>query len=78
MISYCAYLYINNVITALQTFLESQGIELNPPERMIFDPYIELRKMPPRMYVTPSDFDQLKQFLAFDKKVSFRFVSYYT
>uniref|UniRef100_A0A670YAK6 EF-hand domain containing 1 n=1 Tax=Pseudonaja textilis TaxID=8673 RepID=A0A670YAK6_PSETE len=52
-----------------QTFLESQGIELNPPERMIFDPYIELRKMPPRMYVTPSDFDQLKQFLAFDKKV---------
>ncbi|XP_007430815.1 EF-hand domain-containing protein 1 [Python bivittatus] len=52
-----------------QTFLESQGIELNPPERMIFDPYTELRKMPLRMYVTPSDFDQLKQFLAFDKKV---------
>lgn len=37
---------------------------------MIFDPYTELRKMPLRMYVTPSDFDQLKQFLAFDKKVS--------
>uniref|UniRef100_A0A8D2KVW6 EF-hand domain containing 1 n=1 Tax=Varanus komodoensis TaxID=61221 RepID=A0A8D2KVW6_VARKO len=52
-----------------KAFLESQGIELNPPERMIFDPYTELRKMPPRMYVTPSDFDQLKQFLAFDKKV---------
>ncbi|XP_066494100.1 EF-hand domain-containing protein 1 [Tiliqua scincoides] len=52
-----------------QTFLESQGIELNPPERMIFDPYTELRKMPLRMYVTPSDFDQLKQFLAYDKKV---------
>ncbi|XP_042309480.1 EF-hand domain-containing protein 1 isoform X1 [Sceloporus undulatus] len=52
-----------------QTFLQSQGIELNPPERMIFDPYTELRKMPLRMYVTPSDFDQLKQFLAFDKKV---------
>ncbi|XP_044274934.1 EF-hand domain-containing protein 1 [Varanus komodoensis] len=52
-----------------EAFLESQGIELNPPERMIFDPYTELRKMPPRMYVTPSDFDQLKQFLAFDKKV---------
>ncbi|XP_015271154.1 PREDICTED: EF-hand domain-containing protein 1 [Gekko japonicus] len=52
-----------------QTFLESQGIELNPPETMIFDPYTELRKMPLRMYVTPSDFDQLKQFLAFDKKV---------
>ncbi|KAL8173091.1 UNVERIFIED_CONTAM: EF-hand domain-containing protein 1 [Gekko kuhli] len=52
-----------------QTFLESQGIELNPPERMVFDPYTELRKMPLRMYVTPSDFDQLKQFLAFDKQV---------
>ncbi|XP_072860280.2 EF-hand domain-containing protein 1 isoform X1 [Pogona vitticeps] len=52
-----------------ETFLQSQGIELNPPEKMIFDPYTELRKMPLRMYVTPSDFDQLKQFLAFDKKV---------
>ncbi|XP_053140165.1 EF-hand domain-containing protein 1 isoform X2 [Hemicordylus capensis] len=52
-----------------QTFLESQGIEVNPPEKMIFDPYTELRKMPLRMYVTPTDFDQLKQFLAFDKKV---------
>lgn len=78
MISFCVYLNINNVIIILQTFLESQGIELNPPEQMIFDPYIELRKMPPRMYVTPSDFDQLKQFLAFDKKVNFSFVSYYT
>ncbi|XP_065257777.1 EF-hand domain-containing protein 1 [Emys orbicularis] len=52
-----------------QVFLESQGIELNPPEKMIFDPYTELRKMPMRMYVTPSSFDQLKQFLTFDKQV---------
>ncbi|XP_054843384.1 EF-hand domain-containing protein 1 isoform X2 [Eublepharis macularius] len=52
-----------------QTFLESQGIDLNPPEKMIFDPYTELRKMPLRKYITPSDFDQMKQFLAFDKKV---------
>ncbi|KAH0621819.1 hypothetical protein JD844_023461 [Phrynosoma platyrhinos] len=52
-----------------ETFLQSQGIELNPPERMIFDPYTELRKMPLRKYITPSDFDQLKQFLTFDKKV---------
>ncbi|XP_075779447.1 membrane progestin receptor beta isoform X3 [Pelodiscus sinensis] len=52
-----------------QVFLESQGIELNPPEKMIFDSYTELRKMPIRMYVTPSDFDQFKQFLTFDKKV---------
>ncbi|XP_037375759.1 EF-hand domain-containing protein 1 [Talpa occidentalis] len=52
-----------------QEFLESQGIELNPPEKMVLDPYTELRKQPLRKYVTPSDFDQLKQFLTFDKQV---------
>ncbi|XP_004696414.1 EF-hand domain-containing protein 1 isoform X1 [Echinops telfairi] len=52
-----------------QEFLESQGIELNPPEKMALDPYTELRKQPLRKYVTPSDFDQLKQFLSFDKQV---------
>uniref|UniRef100_G1KDM5 EF-hand domain containing 1 n=1 Tax=Anolis carolinensis TaxID=28377 RepID=G1KDM5_ANOCA len=58
-----------------ETFLQSQGIELNPPEKMIFDPYTELRNMPLRMYVTPSDFDQLKQFLTFDRMVSLGFVA---
>uniref|UniRef100_A0A8C3PHK5 EF-hand domain containing 1 n=1 Tax=Calidris pygmaea TaxID=425635 RepID=A0A8C3PHK5_9CHAR len=52
-----------------QVFLESQGIELNPPEEMVFDPYTELRRKPARQYVTPSDFDQLKQFLTYDKQV---------
>ncbi|XP_073938061.1 EF-hand domain-containing protein 1 isoform X3 [Castor canadensis] len=52
-----------------QVFLESQGIELNPPEKMVLDPYTELRKQPVRKYVTPSDFDQLKQFLTYDKQV---------
>ncbi|NXX43520.1 EFHC1 protein, partial [Tricholaema leucomelas] len=52
-----------------QVFLESQGIELNPPEKMISDPYTELRRMPEHTYVTPSDFDQLKQFLTYDKQV---------
>nr|XP_055120427.1 EF-hand domain-containing protein 1 isoform X1 [Symphalangus syndactylus] len=52
-----------------QVFLESQGIELNPPGKMVLDPYTELRKQPLRKYVTPSDFDQLKQFLTFDKQV---------
>ncbi|XP_020849629.1 EF-hand domain-containing protein 1 [Phascolarctos cinereus] len=52
-----------------KVFLESQGIEVNPPEKMALDPYTELRKKPLRMYVTPSDFDQFKQFLTFDKKV---------
>ncbi|XP_008498041.2 EF-hand domain-containing protein 1 [Calypte anna] len=52
-----------------QEFLESQGIELNPPEKMPIDPYTETRKAPVRKYVTPSDFDQLKQFLVYDKQV---------
>ncbi|XP_070274534.1 EF-hand domain-containing protein 1 [Myotis yumanensis] len=52
-----------------QEFLESQGIELNPPGKMALDPYTELRKRPLHQYVTPSDFDQLKQFLTFDKQV---------
>lgn len=39
---------------------------------MALDPYTELRKQPLRKYVTPSDFDQLKQFLTFDKQVSDR------
>lgn len=50
-------------------FLESQGIELNPPEEMVFDPYIEMRRTPMRKYITPSDFDQFKQFLTYDKQV---------
>lgn len=37
---------------------------------MPLDPYTELRKKPVRKYITPSDFDQLKQFLTFDKQVS--------
>lgn len=52
-----------------QDFLESQGIELNPSEKIPLDPYTQLRKEPVRKYVTPSDFDQLKQFLTFDKQV---------
>ncbi|XP_005502918.2 EF-hand domain-containing protein 1 [Columba livia] len=52
-----------------QVFLESQGIELNPPEEMVFDPYIEMRRTPMRKYITPSDFDQFKQFLTYDKQV---------
>lgn len=58
------------LILKFQEFLESQGIEVNPPEKMPLDPYTELRKEPVRKYITPSDFDQLKQFLTFDKQVS--------
>ncbi|KFP34192.1 EF-hand domain-containing protein 1, partial [Colius striatus] len=52
-----------------QVFLESQGIELNPPEKMVLDPYTELRQTPMHKYITPTDFDQLKQFLTYDKQV---------
>ncbi|NXQ86574.1 EFHC1 protein, partial [Nyctibius grandis] len=52
-----------------QMFLESQGVEVNPPEKMISDPYTEMRRMPPHKYITPSDFDQFKQFLTYDKQV---------
>ncbi|KAM6323528.1 EF-hand domain-containing protein 1 [Aegotheles albertisi] len=52
-----------------QVFLESQGIELNPPEEMAFDPYTEMQRMPVHKYITPSDFDQQKQFLTYDKQV---------
>ncbi|XP_069092247.1 EF-hand domain-containing protein 1 [Pleurodeles waltl] len=52
-----------------QEFLESEGIELNPPEATPPDPYTELRKDPPRTYITPSDWDKLKQFVTMDRKV---------
>ncbi|NWS73477.1 EFHC1 protein, partial [Crotophaga sulcirostris] len=52
-----------------QVFLESQGIELNPPEEMVFDPYTEMCRMPKPKCITPSDFDKLKQFLTYDKQV---------
>ncbi|KFZ65473.1 EF-hand domain-containing protein 1, partial [Antrostomus carolinensis] len=50
-------------------FLESQGIELNPAEKMVLDPYTELRRMPTLKYEAPSDIDPLKQFLTYDKQV---------
>ncbi|XP_051470341.1 EF-hand domain-containing protein 1 isoform X1 [Apus apus] len=52
-----------------QGFLESQGIELNPPEKIPLDPYTELHRTRMRKYITPSDFDQFKQFLIYDKQV---------
>ncbi|XP_078503713.1 EF-hand domain-containing protein 1 isoform X2 [Lissotriton helveticus] len=52
-----------------QEFLESEGMELNPPEATPPDPYTELRKDPPRTYITPSDWDKLKQFITMDRKV---------
>lgn len=54
-----------------QDFLESEGIEVNPPEGYPLDPYIESRKEKTalRTYKTASDFDRLRQFLEMDRKV---------
>ena len=49
--------------------MASEGIELNPAEEIARDPYTEGRKQPPRSYITPSDFDKLRQFLVMDRKV---------
>ncbi|KAM4693662.1 EF-hand domain-containing protein 1 [Discoglossus pictus] len=52
-----------------EDFLESEGIELNPPEEIPTDPFTSQRVQPERTYNTPSDFDKLKQFLTMDRKV---------
>ncbi|XP_078393473.1 EF-hand domain-containing protein 1, partial [Cetorhinus maximus] len=58
-------------------FMVSHGIIPNCPEMIPPDPYIENRKRnPAREHVTPSDFDKLKQFLTYDRKV-LRFYAYW-
>ncbi|KAL7872525.1 hypothetical protein SRHO_G00075080 [Serrasalmus rhombeus] len=52
-----------------QEFMESQGIVLNDPEPTPGDPYTSHRTQPQRSYITPSDYDNLKQFLTKDRKV---------
>lgn len=52
-----------------QEYLESEGVIVNDPEETPCDPYSEGRVQPLRSYITPSDFDRLKQFLTMDRKV---------
>ena len=52
-----------------QEFMNSEGIELNPPEEPPSDPYNQSRKRPLYTYKTPSIFDKLKQFIEMDRKV---------
>ena len=52
-----------------QEFMNSEGIELNPPEEPPSDPYNQSRKQPLYTYKTPSIFDKLKQFIEMDRKV---------
>ena len=51
--------------------MESEGIEVNPPESCPEDPYIKSREQAVilRSFNTPSDFDKLRQFLEMDRKV---------
>ncbi|XP_072120777.1 EF-hand domain-containing protein 1 isoform X1 [Mobula birostris] len=57
-------------------FMVSHGIVPNCPEMIPTDSYTENRKPPPRQFVTPSDFDKLKQFLTYDRKV-LRYFAYW-
>ncbi|XP_059841391.1 EF-hand domain-containing protein 1 isoform X2 [Hypanus sabinus] len=57
-------------------FMVSHGIVPNCPEMMPTDSYTENRKPPARQFVTPSDFDKLKQFLTYDRKV-LRYFAYW-
>jgi DUF1126 PH-like domain len=54
-----------------QSWLESEGIELNPVEDCPLDPYMEARleRTTVKKATTPSDFDKLRQFLEMDCKV---------
>ena len=51
--------------------MESEGIEVNPPEGCPVDPYITRRQEVASLktYKTPTDFDKLKQFVEMDRKV---------
>uniref|UniRef100_A0A668ADW0 EF-hand domain (C-terminal) containing 1 n=1 Tax=Myripristis murdjan TaxID=586833 RepID=A0A668ADW0_9TELE len=52
-----------------QEFMESEGIVLNEPESIPVDPYITHRNKPQPSFITPSNFDELHQFLTMDRKV---------
>lgn len=49
--------------------MESEGIVLNDPEPMPVDPHSKRHKIPQPSYTTPSEYDQMQQFLTMDRKV---------
>ncbi|XP_018590675.1 EF-hand domain-containing protein 1 [Scleropages formosus] len=76
----CAYgiIYrLTNCDAYTREFLESEGVLLSEPEEIPVDPYAESRVEPEHCYITPSDFDRLKQFLTMDRKV-LRFFALWT
>ncbi|XP_066172854.1 EF-hand domain-containing protein 1 [Sylvia atricapilla] len=52
-----------------KVFLESQGIEVNPPEELVSDPYTEQRRTPVQKRIVPTGPDPFRQFLTYDTKV---------
>ncbi|KAI4802504.1 hypothetical protein KUCAC02_020337 [Chaenocephalus aceratus] len=50
-------------------FMESEGIVLNDPQPMPVDPYGQSRKNTLPSHITPSNFDQMQQFIDMDRKV---------
>ncbi|KAM9495997.1 EF-hand domain-containing protein 1 isoform 1-T2 [Clarias gariepinus] len=60
---------ITNCDGFTQEFMESQGIVLNEPESIPCDPYMTRRAQADRVFITPTEYDQLKQFLTMDRKV---------
>lgn len=57
------------IIIILQEYLHSEGIELNCREEAPPDPYTMSRNAPFHVFKTPSNYDNLKQFLEMDRKV---------
>lgn len=61
-------------MNVVQDFLESEGIEVNPPmpdHEVPQDPYTQKRReaAAPNIHKTVSDFDKLQQFIKMDRKV---------
>ncbi|PSN50975.1 hypothetical protein C0J52_07624 [Blattella germanica] len=69
------YFLEDDTITVMEPpvdeFLESQGIELNEPEEMPPDPYIQYRrlKVKPHTHITKPLDDKLRRFLEYDGKI---------
>ncbi|KAI0215708.1 EF-hand domain-containing protein 1 [Lamellibrachia satsuma] len=63
--------HIYNCDKWTSNYLTSEGIDVNSPEGVPSDPYIERRVKAAelRTYKTPTDFDKLRQFLEMDRKV---------
>ena len=58
-------------VLSVQEYMASEGIELDTPQGVPNDPYIESRKESAalRTYQTKTTFDKLKQFLELDRQV---------